>query len=198
MKPYDYSKKIKSSFALIELLVAVAIFGVVASTVYTALYTGINVYHRAKTELGLNQEVNQILDRLSLELRNCYDAEYDEGRDSSRFIGQERNLSFFTMKDIYTKDGLNKTIARCSYRFSEGKLLKQTKIGVDALADNQDIEEEELMAGISLLFSNTSILKIFEEGEYPYEWKSEWQDKMLIPAGIKVEMVKLDPEKNLT
>ena len=85
-------------FALIELLVAISIFAVVVTVVYTTLYTGVKAYQRTQIELILNQEINQIFDKLSVELRNCNDASYNETEDWGGFRGDAQSISFFTIK----------------------------------------------------------------------------------------------------
>ena len=77
----DPSHKPKSGFALVELLVAISIFAIVVTTVYTTLFISIKTYQRTQRELVLTQDINKILDKLSMELRNCYDAEYNEKED---------------------------------------------------------------------------------------------------------------------
>lgn len=203
--PYRHTQKINlrnnflAAFVLIELLVAVAIFGVVATIVSTTLYTSIKAYYRTQAELNLNQEINQILERLSVELKNCYDAEYDEEQDKGGFIADSSSLSFFTIKDIYSPGDARKSLARFSYRFEEGKLFKKSQIDEQAFLDQANFLEDELLSDIqSLTFEYLYFKKTYSEGEYPYEWKTEWIDKTIIPRGVRIKITKIDSKENIS
>lgn len=194
----NYSKKERLGFTLIELLVAMAIFGLVATVVYTTLYTSIKAYHRTQAELGLNQDVQQILDRLSKELRNCHSDAYQE-EDKGGFRADAHSLSFYAIKDIYFQSGYEKSIARFSYRFENGKLLKKSQVDKDVFGQGEDFEEEELLKDIqSLTFEYLYFKKVYNEGEYPYEWKTEWDQKFNIPRAVRIKIVKVAPKDNLS
>lgn len=194
----NYSQKSQSAFALIELLVAMAIFAIVSTVVYTTLYTGIKAYQRTQIELTLNKEVNRVLDRLSVELRNCYDAEYVEEEDEGGFIADAQSLSFFTIQNDYSQGDFRKSLARFSYSFRDGKLFKKSQVDKNAFLSAENFPEQELLSDIhSLDFQYLYFKKTYNEREYSYEWKSEWLDRSLVPYGIKVEIVKLDLKENI-
>jgi prepilin-type N-terminal cleavage/methylation domain-containing protein len=195
-----YFKKTKSSFALVELLVAISIFGVVATVVYTTLYTSIKAYHKTQGQLRLNQEINQVLDRLSGELRNCYGADYNEDQDKGGFIADSQNMAFFTIQNTYTQGSFKKLLARLTYSFENGKLFKKIQSDDEAFLEDSDFQVEELLSDIQdLKLEYLYFKKTFMEGEYPYEWKSEWfdVDKDLVPKGVKIEITLHDPQTNM-
>ncbi len=184
-------------FALVELLVAIAIFAIVITVVYTTFYTGIKAYHKAQAQLRLNQEINQILDKLSIELRNCYDEEYDEEEDAGGFIGEAQSLSFFTIQNVYSQGSIKKLLARITYSFSEEKLFKKIQLDENTFLDESGFNLEELISDIKeLSFQYLYFKKTFLEGEYPYEWKSQWTDKSLVPEGVKIEITRYDAESD--
>lgn len=183
-----------TGFALIELLVAISIFAVVVTVVYTTLYTGLKAYHRTQGELRLHQEINQILDKLSVELRNCYDAEYNEEEDKGGFVADSQNISFFTIQNTYSQGSFKKLLARLTYNFIEGTLFKKVQLDEDAFLEEGDFQEEELISDIQEL--SFEYLYSGEEGEF--EWKSEWSDKSLIPKGVKIEITRYEPEKDIS
>ena len=189
----NYNKKERLGFALVELLVAMAIFSLVATAVYATLYTSIKAYHRTQAELGSNQDIQQILDRLSNELRNCLNKVYPE-EDRAAFKADAHSLSFYALKDVYSQSGLKKTITKFSYRFDNGKLFKKTQIDKDVFLGGEDFEEEELLDDIqSLTFEYMYFKKVYSEGEDPYEWKTDWDEKFNIPRAVRVKLDKIAP-----
>ncbi|MFH1621947.1 MAG: prepilin-type N-terminal cleavage/methylation domain-containing protein [Candidatus Omnitrophota bacterium] len=189
----------RAGFALVELLVAISIFSVVMTVVYATLYTSIKAYHRTQGELRLNREVNQILDRLSLELRNCYDAEYDAENDKGGFLADAQSLDFFTIQNIYSQEDFRKTLARFSYNFRDNKLFKKTQVDKDAFLNEVDFPEEELISDIQeLIFSYLYFKSERLEKEFEYEWKPEWIDKSRVPRGIRIELVRYDPYNEIS
>jgi len=189
----------KSAFALIELLVAVSIFAIVITVVYSTLFIGIKTYHRIQAELKLNQDINRVLDRLSVELRNCYDAEYDEQEEEGRFIASSQSLSFFTIKNDYSQESYPRLLARVSYSFRDGNLFKKSQIDKDAFLEEENFAEEELLSDIQTFSIEYLYYKkeYFEE-EYKFEWMSEWTDRTLVPQGISIEITKLDSKNNIS
>lgn len=189
----------KSGFALVELLVAVSIFAVVITVVYTTLYTAIKTYHRAQRELRINQEINQLLDRLSMELRNCYDSEYVKEEERYGFIGGAQSVSFFTIQNVYSESGIRKLLARIKYNFANEKLFKKLQLDENVFLDEGNFQEEELISDIKELSLQYLYFKrVYLEGEYKYEWLSEWTDKSLIPKGIRINITRYDPETNMS
>jgi type II secretion system protein J len=188
-----------NAFALVELLVAIAIFAVIITVVYTTLYTSVKAYQRTQRELELNQEISQVLDKLSVELRNCYDAEYNEEEDSGGFIADAQSMSFFTIQNIYSQEALRKSLARISYSFDDTSLFKKIQIDEDVFMDEDNFNEEELISGIQdFNIEYLYFKKEFFEDEYKYEWKEQWSDKALVPKGIRVKLARHDPKNNIS
>lgn len=182
----------KVSFVLIELLVALSIFALICGAIYTTLYAGIKSYRIAQKEMKFNQELNLILDRLSMELRNSYDAEYDDKEDRYGFIADSNSLSFFTIQNIYIKGELNRTLARITYSFKDGKLFKKTQLDKNAFLNRDEFKEEELISGIEEL--NFKYLYV-DKKLNGYKWDILWPDKSIIPKGVSVE-IKLEGLNN--
>jgi type II secretion system protein J len=182
-----------TGFALIELLVAISIFAVIATVVYTTLYTSLKAHNRTQNELKINQEINQVLDKLSAELRNCYDAEYNEEEDKGGFVASVQDISFFTIQNVYSQGNPQKLLARVNYNFSNGKLFKKIQLDEDAFLDPGNFQQEELLADIQEL--NFSYLYL-SEGEAQYEWKDQWQDKSAIPKAVKMHIKRHDPDSD--
>jgi type II secretion system protein J len=194
MSKQNYTKKSKTALALIELLVAISIFAAVATVVYSTLFTGTNAYQRAQKELELNQETNQILDRLSTELRNCYGADYNNETEKGGFIGEPNKISFFTIQNIYSKDTSKKVLARVGYNFKDNKLFKKLQLDKDTFLDESQFQEEELLSDIKNF--NLEYLYLKRASETEYEWKSAWEDKSLVPKGVRVELARHDAQTN--
>jgi len=183
------------AFTLIELLVAISIFAVIVTVVYTTLYAGLKAYQRTQRELRINQDVNQALDKLSAELRNCYDAEYNEEEGSGGFVAGAQNISFFTIKNVYSEGNSQKLLARIAYSFKDNKLFKKIQVDQNAFLDPSNFPEEELLADIKEL--NLSYLYL-SEGAAQSEWKNQWQDSSIIPRAIKIHITRYDPDSDMS
>lgn len=187
----------KTAFTLVELLIAISIFATVIAVVYTTLYTGLKAYHRIQAELRLNQEINQVVDKLSTELRNCYDAEYDEEKEGTGFLADANSLSFFTIQNIYLENASRKVLARVAYIFEDGTLFKKIQIDKDAFLDEGTFPKEELIGDIEECNFQYLYFESLEE-EPKFEWVSDWEHREFIPSGIKIKIKRRDVENDIT
>jgi type II secretion system protein J len=178
-------KKENTAFTFVELLLAISIFAVVASCVYTTFYLAVRSYKIIHKEMRMNRKLIRFLDRLDIELRNCYAAEYNEDDAISGFIGGSHNISFSTIKDIYGDDGLEKIVARVSYNFREGKLFKKIQLYDSVFLDKREWEDKEILSGIKELSFK---YLYFRQPQNNYEWKNNWLNKSAVPKGILLEI----------
>ena len=70
MRPICGMRKIRAGFTLLELLVAVTIFSIVAVALYSSFYAGIRILRRTQEAIKLHQNLRLVTEELSLDLRN--------------------------------------------------------------------------------------------------------------------------------
>ena len=179
---------------LIELLITISIFAIVIAVVYSTFYIGIKAYRRTQEQLLMYQEADQVLDRLSQELRNCYDAEYNEDDQESGFIGGSNILSFSSIIDSYVQGQLSEVLVRITYSFSDGKIFKKILKDSEVFSDSEESKEEELLSDIKQL--SLEYLYFEDDNQDSFIWLKEWDDKAKIPKGIKIAVTKTNTKSN--
>jgi len=184
----------KNAFALIELLITISIFAMVVAVVYSTFYIGIKAYRRTQEQLIIYREIDQVLDRLSQELRNCYNAEYDEANEESGFIGDSSELSFSSIIDVYSEGNLTEMLARITYSFEEGAILKKIQKDKDVFSDSEEAREEELLSDIKQ--TNLEYIYYENDSRESFIWENQWINKSLIPKGIMITITKMNKKSD--
>lgn len=203
-------KNKKCAFTLVELLVAVTIFSIVAVTLYSSLYAGIKVFRRVQETMKFHQELRFAADEIALDLRNSllcpiYEektaaqavlepkkepGEAEEEEPVYYFKGDEKSLTFVTLKDVLSKD--NKTarqICCVTYYLKEGEgglkdLMWMAKYQGRGFASLPGEEE--------MLVSNIVDMQVFysyegEDEEAPPVWLDKWEIEEKIPLGVRMK-----------
>lgn len=188
----------RSAFTLVELLVAIAIFSSAVTIVYSTLYTGLKSYHRTQQQLEFSRDLDQVIEKLAAELRNSvspYAVAFAPGGRSQ--LGSDNSLSFFTIHDAYTQQGMKKVLARMSYVFHDKTLFKKQQLDKDALLDENGFEEEALLTDIES-FHFSYLHAEPKETSMAVSWQPDWLAKDQMPYGVAVELTWHDPETDMS
>lgn len=178
------------AFTLIELLIAVTIFSVIAVSVYSVFSTGVRLWDRANPMIEANQSVRFFLNSLSSDLKNS--VRYLP--DGANFEGGSKAVSFMALvsgqggptshgtelaRISYYYDASRKAIMRSAATLSEGfspDLAKTSEI-----LDMPDGPSFSLEYCYKRPISPTT---------YEYDWKDEWLKKDMdagkIPRGVRI------------
>lgn len=115
----------RTGFTLVELLLALAIFAIVALVISSAFGIGINAWRKMDIFLERYQEVRLLLGRISQELRNCVDMDMENFNlpDVLKydFWGEENKIIFFSVR--------GDRIKRIIYEEKEDSEAKEDKCG---------------------------------------------------------------------
>lgn len=194
-------KKNRSAFTLLELLIAVAIFSIIATVLYSSFSGGIRILRRTQALLGAHQDLRFAMTELSLDLHNSLliplneppqDIVIAEGEKNSPayyFTGKNDSFTFVTLKDSLTSDGRQaRQICNVTYYLDgaqqktlmrivkyQGKGFAAVPGGEEALLGNIDRAE--------ILYSYES-----NDEDSPPEWLNFWEEEKKVPLGVKLKL----------
>lgn len=191
----------KEGFTLLELLLAVTIFAVVAIALYSSFYAGVRILRRTEEIMRYHQELRMAMDEISLDLHNALRTEVEkeseitlEGSEEDEepiyyFLGDAKSFNFITLKDSYENNRLTRQICNVKYSFKGGKggkLLRSVKYQSTGFAKSKD-EDEELLPGI---LEDIEVTYSYEgdDEESPPVWLNYWEQEERIPLGVKIKM----------
>ena len=197
-------------FTLIEMIIAVTIFAIIAASIYATFNAGIRMWLKTSPMIEANQRMRIFFNTLSLDLKNIvtyypkltsatssfapssFSSFGDE--EPLNFEGEPDRISFMTIMNVSDQDGaFHGEIARVAYVYDKAnktvKRLVATKregfdeskaVTVEVLSN---VEAENF--GFEYCYkSSTSSFN-----EYEYEWKKTWEgekNKQRIPRGVRI------------
>jgi len=182
-------------FTFIELLIALAIFAIMAASIYYTLNTGIRVYTSGNSVISGNQDLRVFFEEISADLAN---APAGFGMESGFNIGSEwtsQKISFPTLINIRYGDVSGKELAKVVYNFDSrsGKLVR-FRAGLEA-GFNEELlsqQQEEILLEKSENFPLEDLTFEYSYSsagsEDEYEWRDTWESKGKIPRGVKVRV----------
>ena len=207
--------KNKRAFTLVEVLLAVSLFSIVAVTSYSIFWSGMRIGHQTETSKNLYRQAYWSLELMTKELENAVSYDFSASYpDKQAFVGTKGNISFL----IEGEDGL-KVVRYYLLAEDEGE-VHQTIVHYQAYKENvqvtQYINEEEpefllireevsfrdyLAGHITDHQVNMEILAlgVKEEGlifsygvkddtlSGQYSWYDQWAEAKL-PAGISINI----------
>lgn len=176
------------SFTLIELLIALSIFAVVAIALYSAFSAGIAVWRRSSEGRDAYQDVKFIFDDMTKDLKNAL--YLSKGEESIyAFSGTTSEIIFMALEDTSSEEGPQKEIVKLAYKYDEGQ-NELIRLRAD-ISNGFDIEKGER----EVLFSNVEEFELeycYDSGDEdnPYLWKDEWlEGDVGIPRGIRITLL---------
>ena len=178
--------KSAKGFTLIELLIASSVFLILMVGVYSGLRTGMLGYSNISETIDTAQGARQILERINLDLRNCF----AYSQDSSRFLGAADEISFLSLADVFTGETIRQQYAYISYKLEGNKLTRLMRCGKESLNEGSLMTPEEISSDIkSISFSygyadaNTKLL------QFKDSWgKDTPAEQKTLPAAVKVKL----------
>ncbi len=191
----------RKGFTLMELLIALSIFAVIAICLYSVFSGGIRVYRKQEKVFKYSHNVNLALDKMAGELRNAINysmppppAVSPEEARKLKFTGDDKSLSFITAKGA--------DIIKVDYFFvstQDRKGVLKKKISYQKEGFNEEKHPEMLLIegldNISFEYAYKGADK-----DAPPEWQKEWgkeavEQKSKIPVGVRIILEFKDPEE---
>ncbi len=165
----------KKSLTLIEVLVAVAIFGVISVSLFSLLHTGISVRKKVKLDQTRAQNVCLNLENIAKNLRNI--VLFKKGDPQYPLLqGDGQSLQFYALSYDYLAK-LTK-IVKLSYGFKQGVLARAV---AEPLGDDQPVRIAEVLEDLQELR-----FYYYLEGAKEGAWQPKWEETDRLPQGIKI------------
>lgn len=163
----------RKGFTLLELLIGLAIFSLVATGIYSALSMGIRSWRRVEESTERTQELRAVMERISQDLRNAFPSWGIKETLWGPFLGDSSEMTFPTMKLTQNPEDLKKRWQIGMVRYAlEGKKLKRwMKIDLQQDSEGSPVwENPEVWAeGISSISFQYAIRQ-----EESLGWKGRW------------------------
>jgi len=182
------NKKNRTAFTFIELLIAVTIFSIIASSVYSVFSAGIRVWLRTNPIVEGNQAMRILFNTASLDLKNAV-IYTDTG---ANFKGEPKRISFMTLIDASGDETpSHMEIARVVYCFDrDTKIIKRLAAAKDEGLDETKARGQEFLRGVKEedLGFEYCYKESYPGAEFAYKWKDAWQDETKIPRGVRIKL----------
>ena len=166
----------KQGFSLLELLIGIAIFSIIAASVYTSLFLGIKVSKQEENRDEIMQAAGLTLKEISKRLRCSFISAQNE---QIKFIGTGEQLDFFSING----DGDLENLIFYLEPGSEEKsfLLYQSRKKYTQL-------DEETLAQVELINKNVRALKFSYFNGSEKKWYEDWPEELVLPQQVKLEI----------
>lgn len=178
--------KLNKSFTIIEILISLSIFAVVAVTLYSTFSAGLSVWQRSGDNSDAYQDIRIVFDDMARDLKDMI---YFTKDKESMFIfsGMPGEISLMTLEEgASEKLEANREVVRVTYSFDDtkGELTRQ-RADITLGFDIKKAEKDILLKGLED-FKFEYCYYSGDEDE-PYLWQEEWKDEdMKTPRGIKI------------
>lgn len=195
-----------TGFTLIETLIAVTIFSIVAVVLYSIFRSGVISWRRIDKELESQQDIRYALDRLTADLKNMVlisNLPFKGGFDMLR-LTTFRSISktagpSLVVVDYYLdfdKDDSTRTLIRRETSLKDALAMEYAQ----SLSDEEDNGDSYKVSAEGLLHEVRSFkISYLQPGSFApedmqtdadesYEWVDVWEKEDALPRGAKLEL----------
>ena len=181
-----YRHGMAAAFTVIELLIALSIFSVIAITLYSTFFAGISTWKRSGDNTGIYQNIRVTFDDIARDLKNMI---YFTKDDESAYIfsGTSEQVIFMTLEEgISEKTEPQRELVRIAYSFdnAKGDIVREIA-GISLGFDTRKAEKEILLKNVE----DFKVEYCYFSGDEddPYLWQEEWSDEEVkTPRGVKI------------
>ena len=178
-------EKFLTGFTLIETILTVAMFSVIALAIYSTFNQGVKLWQRL-TQRTPSSELNMVFEKMSSDLRNSF------GFSGINFVGGEDNITFATLIFSANKDK-QKTLSpgEVSYSFDSqtGSLNRQQR-NYSQVYRNKSTHLRQMLNNVKSLSFR---YYYYNPAQEEYVWKDNWQvkkgeEKRSIPLAVRIKL----------
>ena len=190
--------KPRNGFTLVELMVSLSIFSLLAVSVYSVFAGGVGTWRRAQAFSATYQTARLVLDRMGRELGRAVRI------SGSEFLGGPTRLSFLTVRrpaPLPVKSGSDAAtpavadpaalqaafpIRRITYVLKEASLFRLDESYLEGLQDAHRDPEEMAgpFAGLAFEYAMKD-----DDKDTDVEWHERWDKTETIPSGVKITLM---------
>jgi general secretion pathway protein J len=176
----------EAGFTLLEMVMALVIFGMIAAVVYSAFYFGHRAVTSGERAADENQRMRLAEEMLGRQLRSTvyYCAKHDE-EDVAFFLGAADGMSFVTSAP-QSRGGTGLVVV--TYRLVDGKLVVEERANFTP-DDLYDPPRDAHVDSAVLLDGFTSFrFEYLPREERDLGWSDKWdaRDEDILPATVRV------------
>jgi len=176
--------KIKG-FTLIELIIAMLIFSIIAVAIYSTFSTGLIAWRKGEESSRSYQDARLILNRMALELRNAF------FYSNIKFVGKANELYFATFLPFSSLPGIDQLqLYRVAYHLDNNHSLQYQEESLPEVFQGKEEKAQEFASSVQEL-SFAYGYEYFREGkkEPQFIWKDEWIDKKAVPSLVRITLI---------
>ncbi|MCU0666002.1 MAG: prepilin-type N-terminal cleavage/methylation domain-containing protein [Candidatus Omnitrophica bacterium] len=185
----------KKAFTLVEVLLASAIFAILAVGLYSLFYSAIRNYQKIEDSSEIYNTQRLVFSQIQRDLRNAFI--YKTG--DSGFIGSSNKLDFYTITNAYKNSTLYREAAQIEYAFNNNALTRQI-----LTKENAQSSFSSQVKDLSFEYARKSD---DPKASSAYVWQEVWpveapqdislQQKARLPLALRVKIfISLDKAKN--
>ncbi|MCC6847267.1 MAG: prepilin-type N-terminal cleavage/methylation domain-containing protein [Deltaproteobacteria bacterium] len=177
----------QSGFTLLELVLALVIFGMIAAVVYSAFYFGHRAVTSGERSADENQRMRLAEEMLGRQVRSAvyYFAHHDDEENIPFFLGAADGMMFVTSAP-QSRGGTG--LAAVTYRLVEGKLVVEERVNFTP-KDLYDVPSDAPVQRAVLLEGFTSFrFEYMAAEERDLGWVDKWdaRDEDDLPGLVRV------------
>ena len=128
-------RKDPSAFTLLELLIGMTIFAVIAASVYASMYLGVKLYRYDEKNHDAMLEAEAVIDEMSAELSCAF---MNEDNKRLKFKGSEESVDFFS---VGRKGDIRRVVYYLEPQESPGKEERLVKLIQKYLSGSETFRE---------------------------------------------------------
>ncbi len=164
-------------FTLLELLIGITIFSIIAASVYGSMYLGVKLYRNDEKTHSSLLEAEAVLDEMSGRLSSAFISKENK---RLKFKGAEQSIDFFS---VDSKGDVQRVVYYLEAPDPGTGLCRLMRLTQKFSALNSDKPPES-----DVLSSRVRGLKISYFNAQKNSWQSQWTKDSVLPQLIKVEL----------
>ena len=182
------NQKNKSSnrgFTFIEVLIAIAVYAVIALSLFTAFHAGVRLWKNSDEQMQENQRLRFLLTNFSADLRNALNCSTDPPAPRYQFVGESQKIAFMTLRDESFGFVTRRALAKVVYEIDPDKhaLLRRVATRQEGF-DEQFAKPIQILEGVEPLYFSYAYQS---ETEGVFSWQPVWKNKANnLPKGVKL------------
>ena len=185
----------KKGFTLLELMLSLAIMGLVLLIIFGALRVGTRAWEKGEKDVAVHQRQRAVLDLLSQQIASACIYEIKMGDDAFYFKGSEGKMAFVSRSPIVPGSVTGVVFVRYTIQEGDGQEKKQLKLfekdaGFLKEEDLESQEEEDLFT----LISGIQVLQFEylkeEENKSEMDWQVSWDpsEEKGLPLAVRISL----------